>query len=120
MQTNELRLERLRELAVLKPEGACVLSVFLNLDPAEFAEPPARASEIRSVVDEARRIARAKIEADGLGRDAKAALKNDVDRIEGALSAFSPKGAHGLVVFACGPVNLLELIRLPRPVDTRA
>jgi peptide chain release factor subunit 1 len=120
MQTNELRPDRLRELAVLRPEGACVLSVFLNLDPTEFAEPPARASEIRSVVDEAGRLARAKIEADGLGRDAKTALKQDVGRIEEALTGFSPKGAHGLVAFACGPAGLLELIRLPRPVDTRA
>src|SRR4051812_19806655 len=103
MQTNELRPERLRELAVLRPEGACVLSVFLNLDPTEFAEPPARASEIRSVVDQARRFTRAKIESGGLGHDAKTALKQDVDRIEGALTDFSPKGAHGLAVFACGP-----------------
>ena len=59
MQTNELKPNRLRELAVLRPEGARVLSVFLNLDPAEFAEPPARASETRSVVDQARRAAHA-------------------------------------------------------------
>jgi peptide chain release factor subunit 1 len=117
MQTNELRADRLRELATLRPEGARVLSVFLNLDPAEFAEPPARASEIRSVVDELRRVAR---DSDGLAHDAKVALREDVDRIEDYLSSFTPKGAHGVVVYSCGPAGLFEVIRLPRPIETRA
>src|SRR3954447_7415435 len=117
MQTNELRADRLRELATLRPDGARVLSVFLNLDPAEFAEPPARASEIRSVVDELRRVAR---DSNGLAHDAKVALREDVDRIEDYLSSFTPKGAHGLVVYACGPAGLFEVIRLPRPIETRA
>jgi peptide chain release factor subunit 1 len=117
MQTNELRADRLRQLATLRPEGARVLSVFLNLDPAEFAEPPARASEIRSVVDELRRLARAE---DGLEHDAKVTLREDVDRIEEYLSGFSPKGAHGVAVYACGPADLFEVIRLPRPIETRA
>ena len=117
MQTNELRADRLRELATLRPEGARVLSVFLNLDPAEFAEPPARASEIRSAVDELRRLARS---TDGLEHDAKVALREDVDRIEEYLSGFSPKGAHGVAVYACGAAGLFEVIRLPRPIETRA
>ena len=117
MQINELRADRLRELAVLRPPGARVLSVFLNLDPAEFAEPPARASEIRSAVDELRRLAR---DSDGLDHDAKLALRADVDRVEEFLSTFAPKGAHGVVVYACGPADLFEVIRLPRPIETRA
>src|SRR3954447_26754898 len=120
MQTNELRPDRLRELAVLRPEGACVLSVFLNLDPREFAEPQARASEIRSVIDQAGRLGRTKIESDGLGHDAKTALRADLDRVEEYLSDFSPRGAHGLVIYACGPADLFEVIRLPRPIETRA
>jgi peptide chain release factor subunit 1 len=117
MQTNELRAGRLRELATLRPAGARVLSVFLNLDPAEFAEPPARASEIRSAVDELRRLARS---SDGLEHGAKVALREDVDRIEHYLATFSPKGAHGVAVYACGPAGLFEVIRLPRPIETRA
>jgi peptide chain release factor subunit 1 len=117
MQTNELRADRLRELATLRPQGARVLSVFLNLDPAEFAEPPARASEIRSAIDGLRRLAR---DSDGLAHDAKVALREDVDRVEEYLSGFSPKGAHGVVVYACGPADLFEVIRLPRPIETRA
>jgi peptide chain release factor subunit 1 len=118
MQTNELRPERLRELAVLRPDGARVLSVFLNLDPAAFAEPPARASEIRSIVDELGRLARA--QSEHLEHGAKLALRADVDRIEEFLGGFSPKGAHGLVIYACGTADLFEVIRLPRPIPSRA
>ena len=118
MQTNDLRPHRLRELAVLKPEGARVLSIFLNLDPAEFAAPPARATEVRSVIDDAHRRAR---DANGLGHDERKALIADVERAgEFLLIEFSPKGAHGAVVYACGPAGLFEVIRLPRPIETRA
>jgi peptide chain release factor subunit 1 len=118
MQINELRKDRLRELAVLRPEGARVLSVFLNLDPAEFAQPPARATEIRSVIDQAHR----QVRDDGtLGHDEKKALLADVERTDEFLQGdFSPKGAHGVVVYACGPADLFEVIRLARPIDTRA
>ena len=118
MQTNELRPDRLRELAALRPQGARVLSVFLNLDPTEFAEPPARASEIRSAIDELRRLARNG--SDGLDHETKVALRADVDHVEEFLSTFKPKGAHGVVVYACGPADLFEVIRLPRPVETRS
>jgi peptide chain release factor subunit 1 len=118
MQINDLRPHRLRELAVLKPDGARVLSIFLNLDPAEFAAPPARATEIRSLIDEAHRQAR---ETNGLDHDARKALIADVERAgEFLLTDFSPKGAHGAVVYACGPADLFEVIRLPRPIQTRA
>jgi peptide chain release factor subunit 1 len=117
MQMNELRPDRLRELAVLRPAGARVLSVFLNLDPAEFAQPPARATEIRSVIDQAHRRVR---DDDSLGHDEKKALLADVERTGEFLGDLSPKGAHGLVVYACGPADLFEVIRLPRPIETRA
>ena len=44
---------RLRRLAELAPEHGRVLSVYLNLDPAEFATPPARATAISSLMNEA-------------------------------------------------------------------
>src|SRR5215210_754690 len=102
MQINELRDERLRELTRIHPEGARVLSVFLNLDPAHFAAPPARATEISSVIDDASRRIR---ENDGLAHDERRALEEDVERTRAFLVDFSPKGAHGLAVFACGPAD---------------
>ena len=41
---------RLRALAAVHPDQGRVLSVFLNLDPAQFATPNARSSAITSVI----------------------------------------------------------------------
>jgi peptide subunit release factor 1 (eRF1) len=47
-------------------------------------------------------------------------LRADVDRIDEFLGGFSPKGAHGLVIYACGPADLFEVIRLARSIPSRA
>src|SRR3954469_1044586 len=117
MQINELKENRLRELARIHPDGARVLSIFLNLDPAQFATPPARASEISSVIDDAHRRVR---ESDGLSHDERKGLEEDVERAASFLRDLSPKGAHGFALFACGAADLFEGIRLPRPIATRA
>jgi peptide subunit release factor 1 (eRF1) len=117
MQINELKENRLRELARIRPDGARVLSIFLNLDPTQFATPPARASEISSVIDDAHRRVR---DSDGLSHEERKGLEEDVGRADSFLRDLSPKGAHGVALFACGAVDLFEGIRLPRPIDTRA
>jgi peptide chain release factor subunit 1 len=118
MQTNELTENRLRDLArVHADDGARVLSIFLNLDPAEFATPPARASEISSVIDDVHRRVR---ESSDLPHNARKGLEEDVKRADSLLRDLSPKGAHGFALFACGAAGLFEGIRLPRPIDTRA
>src|SRR3954453_8915564 len=117
MQINELRDDRLRELTRIHPSGARVLSLFVNLDPGTFAAPPARATEISSLIDDARRRVRGD---DGLSHEERKALDEDIERADAFLRDFSPKGAHGLALFACGPADLFEAILLPRPVQTRA
>src|SRR3954454_21576994 len=117
MQINDLKENRLRELARIHPDGARVLSIFLNLDPAQFATPPARASEISSVIDDAHRRVR---EGDGLSHDARKGLEEDVKRADAFLRDLSPKGAHGFALFACDGAGLFEGFRLPRPIDRRA
>src|SRR4051794_37246209 len=118
MQINELNENRLRELAGVHANGdSRVLSIFLNLDPTQFATPPARASEISSVIDDAHRRVR---EGNGLSHEEKKGLEEDVRRADSFLRDLSPKGAHGIALFACGAVDLLEGIRLPRPIETRA
>jgi peptide subunit release factor 1 (eRF1) len=118
MQTNELNSDLLRRLADLRPDGARVLSLFLNLDPSEFATPPARATEAHSLIDQAERLARE--EAEGLSHDAKLALREDIGRARSYFDRLSADGAHGLALFACGPADLFEAIKLPRPIETRA
>src|SRR5205823_5098023 len=97
---------------------AWVLSLFLNLDPSEFATPAARATEVRAVLDEADRRVR---NGDHLTHDQRQALRSDIERARDYFKTpgFSAEGAHGLAVFACGPIDLFETIKLPRPIETR-
>jgi peptide chain release factor subunit 1 len=117
MQTNELNNSKLRELAVLRPANGRVLSLFLNLDPSEFATPPARQTEIRSLIDNADRALR---ETDDLPHDARVALKHDIARAEEYLLSADLSGAHGLALFCSEPAGLFEAIKLPRPIASRA
>jgi peptide chain release factor subunit 1 len=107
MQTNQLSPDTVRRLAELRPEDGKVLSIYLNLDPTEFASGAARSTAINSVLDEAGRAAREE--------DAK--VRDDVERVRDAFKDFDFQGAHGMAVFACGSEDLLEVIKLPRPVD---
>jgi peptide subunit release factor 1 (eRF1) len=118
MQTNELTPERLQHLAALRPEGARVLSVYLNLDPTEFATPPARASEIGSLIDEAGRKVKGE---DGLSHAERRGLEEDVKRVRDFLRSpsFSADGAHGLALFSATPAGVFETVKLPRPVESR-
>src|SRR4051794_5660673 len=104
--------ERLRELAgVRAPVGTRVLSLYLDLNPSEFATGEARATEIRSVLDEADRDAR---ETEEITHEGKVALRADVDRVQSFFADdFSAKGTHGLALFACAPAGLFNVLRLP-------
>jgi peptide chain release factor subunit 1 len=110
---------RLRRLAELRPERGMVLSIFFNLDPSEFATPAARATEVNSVVTAA---AHKIDEAEGLEHAERTALRQDVERVREVLqgSNIASNGTHGLAVYACGPADLLEVVRLPHPVESRA
>ena len=106
MQTNQLSPDTLRRLAELRPEDGKVVSIYLNLDPTNFASGAARATAINSVLDQAGRAA----------RDERPAVREDVERIREEFKSFDFHGAHGVAVFACGAEDLLEVIKLPRSV----
>ncbi|HEU4977380.1 MAG TPA: Vms1/Ankzf1 family peptidyl-tRNA hydrolase, partial [Solirubrobacteraceae bacterium] len=115
MQLNEVTPERLRRLAGTRPEHGKVLSVFLNLDPTEFATPPARDSEVSSLLDRAGRLVR---EEPGLDHEERTALEQDLGRVGDFLrNDLDTRGAHGVAVFASAPAELFEALKLPRPVD---
>lgn len=110
----DITSDRLRELAETHSAAGKVLSVFINLDPREFAAPPARATEISSVLDEASRAIR---DLDTLTHDERVALQADVERVRDALAnGFDAEGARGLAVFASQPAGLFQIHKLPRPV----
>src|SRR3954454_12957258 len=129
MLANDVDHDRLRRLADLRPDGAKVLSLYLDRDPETFASPRALVSEAQSLLAEAVR----KVEDAGLDHEALVAARADVERLRETLLAVSDdderellnpdldlKGARGLALFACGPADLLEVLKLPGAVDTRA
>lgn len=108
--------EVLRRLAEADLGGAPVLSVFVNLDPAEFATGAARASALTSVADEAARMAE---NGDpDLSHDARRALRRDAERVRDYLRAADFAGTHGVAIFASGQADLFEAIHLPYPVES--
>lgn len=119
MAANTITRGRLRRLAELRPGKGRVLSVFFNLDPSEFGTPPARATEMNSVLTAAQHQAD---EAEGLEHEARQALRADVERVRDVLrgSDVATDGTRGLAVFAYGPADVLEVVRLPHPIESRA
>src|SRR5215216_244805 len=117
MAAQTLTRGRLRRLADVHPDRGRVLSVFMNLDPSEFATPAARSSQITSILTEA---ARRVEEAADLDHDERSALKADVERVREVLSGdIAGNGTRALAVFACQPENLLEVVALREPVESR-
>src|SRR3954447_22729102 len=109
---------RLRALAAVHPEEGRVLSVFLNLDPTEFATPSARSSAITSVMTAA---AHKVDETTDLTHEERSALRDDVERVRDVLLAYdvASNATRAVAVYACGPADLLEVIRLRRPVANK-
>jgi peptide chain release factor subunit 1 len=114
MLANDVTPERLRRLADHNGRGK-VLSVFVNLDPREFATGRARASQIRSVIDRAGRIVE---EQQGLSHEQLMALRSDLERVQQELEGDpNLSGAQGLAVYASSPSGLFETLRLPAPIE---
>ena len=113
MQAHDLDRDTLRRLAQAKAgNGAKAITFYLNLAPTEFATPPARASAIRSLLDEGEK--KVKELEDG---HADRALRADFQRARDFFNGELPTdGARGLAVFLSG--GRFEVIRLPRPVQS--
>jgi peptide subunit release factor 1 (eRF1) len=115
MQANDLDRDTLRRLAAATSDnGGKALSFYLNLEPGEFSTPPARASAIRSLLDEGER--KLKEVEDG---QANRPLRRDFERVREFFEGDIPTvGARGLAVFCAGEAGVFEVIRLPRPVQS--
>lgn len=118
MQANQITHERLRRLAAVRPAAGKVLSLYLNLDPTEFATAPARSTEVKSLLNRAERLVR---EEERLTHDERAALRDDLARVRDYLGgSLDAEGAHGLAVFCSGAADLFEVLKLPQPVEQDA
>ena len=114
MSTDEQTARRLVE----QGQGHLVISLYLDLDPERFATPPARASQIRSLVDGAAREIDRRTD---LSHDDLTSLREDLDRVRDYLLSRDPpfQGARSLAVFCSSRDDLFETVQLPRPVEGR-
>jgi hypothetical protein len=101
--------EALREIALAETGGGDVLSVYLNLDPTEFATAPARETAVRSLLDTVDRVA-----GDEHSADAEAV------REWMTAGDFPPTGALGLAAFIRSDGGYFEAVSLPHAVVSTA
>src|SRR3712207_6015033 len=98
--------ELLRRLAEVRLDRPVVLSLYLDLDPREFATPPARATAVRSILDEAERTVR---EREDLAHDDRTQLQASVQRARDMLgNDLDGFNSTGLALFLCEPEGLAE------------
>jgi peptide chain release factor subunit 1 len=117
MQVTAPDRDWLRKLAELRLDRPVVLSLYLDLDPTEFATPPARATAVRSLLDEAEREVN---ERSTLPHDDRMALEAALERARAFLERELPTdAAHAVAVFASEPIGLFEAVKLPRSVPSR-
>ena len=106
-----------RRLAQIRLDRPVVLSLYLNLDPTEFATPPARATAVRSLLDEADRRVRDLSDLPHSDRmELRANLKRASEVLEGELPT---EGAHALAIFSAESADLFETLKLPLPLPNR-
>ena len=116
MSSTTIETGLVRRLSEMSAERPVVLSLYLDLDPTEFATHPARSTAVRSLLDEARK----EIESAELEQDDVKALRAALERAESFLDGELPTdGVHSVAVFACEPLELFESIALPRRLPTR-
>jgi hypothetical protein len=109
--------DELRRLAEVRLDRPVVLSLYLDLDPTEFATPPARATAVRSLLDEADRQVR---DRGGLPHEERMDLRASLERASSVLEGDLPAGgAQALAIFAAESAELFEVLKLPRPVPSR-
>ncbi len=109
---------RLRELANIKAPDCVVLSVYIDLDPSMFATGRNRSIEIRSLLDELEKDARSNGQLSDVQHKQ---LRKDVQRVREYLDKdFNAKGAHGVALFCSGSLDLFEVIKLIRSVNSEA
>lgn len=104
-------LRRLTELRTDVP----VLSVYIDLNPTDFATQPARDSAYTSVLDEARK----RIEEVETGRDGRMSLRADLERVSAFLTGSGAKRGSGVAIFAASAAGLFEAYTLGRPPRTQ-
>lgn len=101
----------IRKLSETDSQGK-VLSVYVDLDPTEFATPPARESQVKSLTNEAEAL------VEELDQDTKKPLREDVRLVRDfLLGDFDwTSEARGVAIFASTENGIFDVVKLPEPV----
>lgn len=88
-----------------------VISLVFDLNPAEFATAPARATQASSLLDAAHNLEEAD---ETLGHDARQAVRSDLERLRDYLASdeLPVSGAAALVIYASQEAGLFETVTL--------
>jgi peptide chain release factor subunit 1 len=91
-----------------------VVSVVFDLNPAQFATAPARATQATSLLDAAHNLETAD---QTLNHDARQAVRSDLERLEAYLGSddLPVSGAGALAIFASHGSGLFETVALSQP-----
>ncbi len=115
MRVSQLTEATLRSLSEVEADEPVVVSMFINLDPAEFATAPARDSQINSLLNELD----AQIRDSELSHDAQQALRADRERIEGYLRGeLDVSEAAGVAIYSALALDFFEVIKLSDAIDS--
>jgi peptide chain release factor subunit 1 len=111
--------EQLRELAAVRAERGCAVSLYVGLDPSIVPTAGDLASHTRSL------LARAERQVDErsttLSHGERKALASDLERIAAWFETeFNREGVRGVAVFAATLDNLFRPLLLPWPVSDDA
>ncbi len=97
----QLTWTTLRDLAGVRSEGGCAISLYLDLDPADSPTPTAVDTRVNSLLSEAEK--RVEARHDKLSHTEREGLKRDFARIREFFdNEFSRERARGLAVFVSG------------------
>src|SRR4051812_20024119 len=115
MPANQLTEDTVKSLSEVEADEPVVVSLFLNLDPSQFAVLPARASQITSLLSDLDAL----LSDRELSHDAAEALKADRERIESYLrdDELAADGAAGLAIYSSSALDVFRVVALPEPVD---
>lgn len=101
--------DTIRSLSELEYPEACLISLYIDLDPSRFATPPARSTQVTSLLNEL-----SALEQEGeLSHEARMSVRADRERLERFLGDFDAGQAHGVAIFCSEEAGLWEVLKLP-------
>jgi peptide chain release factor subunit 1 len=108
-------LDVLRALAGFRAAKGCAISLYLDLDPQNTINPGDVQTRVNSLLDVGGRSAG--FDSEGLTREQKHALREDVERIKQFFATdFDRSGMRAFALFSSSRDNLWKELPLPCPV----